>query len=188
MKIRVVIYFAVIISVIITYQINRSEVKQLDKFRQSFQLVERRLGELFYQLQAIQYGLSQLTSSSSGENKTALNFELTKADICHTSKDRSASQMYDFENDFLVVSGKPGCVKNSVLHTKIIEAIKITPMMTFLAGRTEHVNSLYFISLDKFVITSPKFNALLINPLNFEKKPFQTSLYVKSIKFQYRGG
>ncbi|WP_392340371.1 diguanylate cyclase [Moritella marina] len=184
MKIRVVIYL-VIISVIITYQINRSEVKQLDKFQQSFQVVERRLGELLYQLQAIQYGLSHIGHQT--EYDTDLSFELTEADTCYTSKDRSASQMYDFENDFLVVSGKAGCVKDSVLHTKIIEAIKITPMMTFLAGRTEHVNSLYFISLDKFVITSPKFNALLINPLNFEKTLFKRPYMLKVLNSSTEG-
>ncbi|QFI37912.1 diguanylate cyclase [Moritella marina ATCC 15381] len=173
MKIRIAVYLAVIISVIITYQINRSEVKQFDKFQQSFQVLERHFGELVYQLQAIQYGLSQLTLSHSTENKTALNFELTEADTCYTSKYRSSSQMYDFENDFLVVSGKPGCAKDTGLHHKITEAIKITPMMTFLAGRTDHVNSLYFISQHKFVIVSPKINALLINPLNFEKTLFK---------------
>ena len=181
MKYRVAIYLVVIISVIIIYQINRSESKQLDKFQQSFQVVEGRLGELFYQLQAIQYGMSQLSSLSNPlANEANLNFKRTEDNTCQISKNPSREQMYDFETNFLVVSDGSGCEPNSVLHDKITETIKIAPMMTFLAGRAEDVISLYFISMDKFVITSPKYNALVIKPSEFESKLF-TRPYMQKV-------
>jgi len=173
-KVRIAIYLVIIIGVIITYQVNRSEIKQLDKFQQSFQMVEGRLGELFYQLQAIQYGMSQLSSlRNPSADEINLNFKRTEDDTCQISKRFSHDQMYDFETNFLVVSDGSGCEPNTVLHNKITETIKIAPMMTFMAGRAEDVISLYFISMDKFVITSPKYNALVIKPSEFESKLFK---------------
>ena len=174
MKFRVVTYLIVIISVIITYQINRSEGKQLDKFQRSFQMVEGRLGELFYQLQAIQYGMSQVSNlGSSLVAAPSLMFTKTEDNTCQISKHFSDDQMYDFETNFLAVSDGSGCDQDSALYHKIIDTIKIARMMTFLAGRAEDVISLYFISMDKFVITSPKYNALVVKPNEFESKLFK---------------
>ena len=182
MKARIAIYLVIIIGVIITYQVNRSEIKQLDKFQHSFQVVERRLGELFYQLQAIQYGMSQLSVSNTAtmEDKK-LSFTLTRDDICQVSKLPNPEQMYEFETNFLVVSDKAGCEENTILHNKIKEMIKIAPMMTFLAGRADDVISLYFISMDKLVITSPKYNALVLKPDEFESKLFTRPYMQKAL-------
>ncbi|PKH06820.1 diguanylate cyclase domain-containing protein [Moritella sp. Urea-trap-13] len=181
MKFRVTIYLVVIISTIIYYQINRSEIKQLDSFDQSFQIAERRLGELFYQLQAIQYGMSQLSVSDAELiDDNQLNFTYADDDICQIAKNPTPEQMYTFETNFLVVSDKAGCEAGTVLHHKIKETIKIAPMMTFLAGRSSDVISLYFISMDKFVITSPKYNGLVLKRSGFERELF-TRPYMQKI-------
>lgn len=182
MKARIAIYLVIIIGIIITYQVNRSEVKQLDKFQHSFQAVEGRLGELFYQLQAIQYGMSQLSSSNTTlVDDKKLSFTLNDDDTCLVSKLPTSEHMYEFETNFLVASDKAGCEDNTVLQNKIKETIKIAPMMTFLAGRADDVISLYFISLDKFVITSPKYNALVLKPNEFETKLFTRPYMQKTL-------
>ncbi|WP_017219716.1 diguanylate cyclase [Moritella dasanensis] len=181
MKVRVTLYLVVIISAIISYQVNRSEIKQRDNFNQSFQIAERRLGELFYQLQAIQYGMSQLSRSNAELiDDNQLTFTYADDDICQIAKKPTREQMYDFETNFLVVSDKTGCEANSTLHHKIKETIKIAPMMTFLAGRSSDVISLYFISMDKFVISSPKYNGLVLKRDGFETALF-TRPYMQKI-------
>lgn len=180
-KVRFTAYLIVIIGIIVTYQVHRSEVKQLDKFKQSYKVVERQLDGLFYQLQAIQYGMSQLSDTNTAlRGERQLTFVNKDDDVCQIYKQPNPSQMYDFESDFLVVSDKSGCDESTLLHRKITDAIKIAPMMTFLAGRVDNVISLYFISMDKFVIASPKFNALVLKPETFKSALFDRP-YMKKV-------
>lgn len=182
MKRKVICYWTILVGVVFIIQMLHSNSDKKDMFEQSRVVMQERISVLYYQLQSIQYGMSQLTNLNlrtidDAGLKTAVSADGT----CHISADKHDGQMYEFETNFLIVSSQDGCEQHSMLHDKIRKTLKIAPMMTFLAGRMKDIISLYFISLDKFIITSPKYNALVLKPEEFESILFKRPYMLKPL-------
>lgn len=179
-KTKIVLYLVITLSAVLAFQLNDAENKASQRFEMTAEFMQDRIDTLYYQLQSIQYGMSHLSTENSIYD-SGLTTSVISDGTCHISKHDSESQMYDFETNFLVVSNASGCDTSTELHHKIRDTIKISPMMTFLAGRMKDVISLYFISLDKFIITSPKYNALVVKPDEFDSVLFKRPYMVKPL-------
>lgn len=182
MKRKIICYWIISVCVVLIVQIMHSNNDKKNQFEQSRFVMQERISVLYYQLQSIQYGMSQLSNLHIRTiDDAGLTTAVSADGTCHISKERQEGQMYDFETNFLIVSGQDGCEQNSMLYDKIRKTLKIAPMMTFLAGRMKDIISLYFISLDKFIITSPKYNALVLKPEEFESILFKRPYMLKPL-------
>lgn len=154
-------------------------------FTQDKMLVSRSLEELTNILKSLDYNISALYELDR-------HFEITNTakvvhDTCYFVNDRSKSSKDLIKNDFVFAGPKSMCDPDHELNKNALERMKMAPPMAYFAGKVDNVANVYFISKDKYLISSPSDYAYSVQANSFDKVIYNRPYWSNTLKYGEEG-
>lgn len=140
--------------------------------------VEQALEELTQVINALEYSTSALYPLQNEKYVLPHTVELTDT-YCHFGGESQEGEEYDF-----LFSGPIDmCDAGSSLYQEAYRRMFIAPTMAYLAKTIDNISSVYFLSKDKFIISSPKHFAQSIEADTFDSIVTSRPYWINTIRY-----
>lgn len=168
-----------------------SEDEVRDKYRHEQQRVERLLEDTTQVINALEYSMTALYPLQN-DRYVLPHIVKLNGETCNFGGQSSQGQDYDF----MFAGPAEMCNTDSDLYDKAYRRLFVAPSMAYFSKSTGHISSIYFVSKDKFIISSPKAFAESIEGDAFDRvittrpywvKATQPELIQRADKVAYAG-
>jgi len=154
-------------------------------FIQDKMLVGRSLEELTNILKSLDYNISALYELDRDFEMT--NISKVVNDTCYFVNDRSKSSPDLIKNDFVFAGPIGMCDPNSKLNHEALARMKIAPSMAYFAGKVDNIAGVYFISTEKYLISSPADYAYSVQANAFDEVIYNRPYWSNTLKYGEEG-
>ena len=169
----ITVVFLLFIALLIVDSADDSKVEYL----QEKQRVEQNLGELSQVLNALEYNISALSPLHNEHYVLPHTIEL-KEITCNFGGVSQKGENYDF----LFSGPAEMCDENSELYQEAYRRLFIAPSVAYFASAIDKISSIYFLSKDKFIISSPKEFAQVIQGDTFDSVVMNRPYWINTIR------
>ena len=140
--------------------------------------VTRSLAELTQIINALEYNITALYPRH-GDTYVFSHEQKVEGDTCYFISEEQAAPRFDF-----MFSGPSEmCDLKSELHLEAGRRMFIAPTMAYFANTIDTISAIYFISKDKFIISSPSDFARYIKGDTFDSVVNSRPYWVNTIRF-----
>ena len=154
-------------------------------FIQDKMLVGRSLEELTNILKSLDYNISALYELEH-------DFEITNTakvhnETCYFVNERGQKGDNLIKNDFVFAGPTTMCDPESKLNQEALSLMKIAPPMAYFAGKVDNVANVYFISKNKYLISSPSDYAYSVRADAFDEVIYNRPYWSNTLKHGEEG-
>ncbi|MFB9213997.1 sensor domain-containing diguanylate cyclase [Vibrio sinaloensis] len=147
------------------------------EYQQEKQRVERALEELTQVINALEYSISVLYPLQNEHYVLPHTIDL-KGATCNFGGVSQSGEDYDF-----LFSGPENmCDPNDELYQEAYRRLFIAPSMAYFAQAIERISSIYFLSKDKFIISSPKEFAQALQGDTFDNVVLNRPYWINTVR------
>ncbi|WP_439145954.1 sensor domain-containing diguanylate cyclase [Vibrio sp.] len=140
--------------------------------------VTHALTELTQILNALEYNITKLYPLH-GETYTFSHQKKTEDDTCYFISEQQKDPLFDF-----MFSGPTEmCDSQSALYAEASKRLFVAPTMAYFSNTISTISAIYFISKDKFIISSPSDFAQYIKGNTFDSIVNRRPYWVNTIRF-----
>lgn len=140
--------------------------------------VTRSLTELTQIINALEYNITALYPLH-GDTYVFSHDKKVEGETCYFISEEQQAPRFDF-----MFSGPSEmCDPNSELHSEAAKRLFIAPTMAYFANTIETISAIYFISKEKFIISSPSDFASYIKGDTFDSVVNSRPYWVNTIRF-----
>ncbi|WP_244896838.1 sensor domain-containing diguanylate cyclase [Vibrio panuliri] len=139
--------------------------------------VERVLEDTTQVINALEYSITSLYPLQNDRYVLPHTIKLN-GDTCNFGGKSHTGKEYDF----MFAGPKEMCDRNSPLFKKAYRRLFVAPSMAYFAKSISQISSIYFISADKFIISSPKAFAQSIEGDTFDKIISTRPYWTRTVK------
>ncbi|RTZ13924.1 sensor domain-containing diguanylate cyclase [Vibrio aquaticus] len=147
------------------------------EYLQEKQRVEQSLEELTQVINALEYNITALYPLHNEEYVLPHTINLT-GNTCNFGGISNDGEDYDF----LFSGPVEMCAPDSPLYQEAYRRLFIAPSMAYFSKSIDQISSIYFLSKDKFIISSPKEFAQSIKGDTFDSVVMNRPYWVKTVR------